>query len=87
MSSDELPEPGLDGAGSSAYHSLVPPDVHEADGNELATFSHDSWRYPASRSIIIRPQWIASSSSSPDEISGPLPSTPFGTEPRVLPRL
>eukprot|EP00965_Chrysotila_dentata_P147587 4872825-Pleurochrysis_carterae.AAC.1 len=40
--SDELPEPGLDGADSSTYHStLIPPDVHEADGDESATCSHD----------------------------------------------
>eukprot|EP00965_Chrysotila_dentata_P147017 4853237-Pleurochrysis_carterae.AAC.1 len=43
--------------------------------------------FPASRTIIVQPYWIASSSSSPNEVLGPLHTTPFGTEPHVRPRL
>eukprot|EP00965_Chrysotila_dentata_P149942 4951904-Pleurochrysis_carterae.AAC.1 len=92
-SSDELPEPGPDGAGSSAYHYLIPPDVPKADSDKSAASSPDPWRDATAalshahrspdRIIIIRQRSCMYSSSSPDEISGPLPTTPFGTEPRV----
>eukprot|EP00965_Chrysotila_dentata_P012173 399171-Pleurochrysis_carterae.AAC.1 len=43
-SSDGLPEPGADGAGSSTYHSLLPPDVPDAR-DESAASSPDPWRH------------------------------------------
>eukprot|EP00965_Chrysotila_dentata_P124290 4108897-Pleurochrysis_carterae.AAC.1 len=71
-SSDELLEPGADGAGSSTYHSLVPPVVPRADDDESAASSPGPWRHaqhPPDRPIIIRQRSGTYSSSSPDEIS------------------
>eukprot|EP00965_Chrysotila_dentata_P068118 2253282-Pleurochrysis_carterae.AAC.1 len=86
-SSDELLEPGADGAGSSTYHALVPQEASESDedGPRPLTFEdYFIFNSHSTRAIIIRPEWVlAPSPSSPTEISGSLPTTPFGPEPRV----
>eukprot|EP00965_Chrysotila_dentata_P062298 2064319-Pleurochrysis_carterae.AAC.1 len=79
-------EPGPDGEGSLAYHSLAPPDTPRADNDDLATSSPEPWRHAqhaSGRTVILRQLSGTCSSSSPDEISGSLPTTPFGAEPRV----
>eukprot|EP00965_Chrysotila_dentata_P180144 5948477-Pleurochrysis_carterae.AAC.1 len=88
-SSDELPEPGADGAGSSTYHALVPQEASESDedgpGPRPSTFEqYFIFNRDSERPMIIWPEWVTvRSPSSPDDISGSLPTTPFGPEPRV----
>eukprot|EP00965_Chrysotila_dentata_P079945 2636911-Pleurochrysis_carterae.AAC.1 len=51
-SSDGLPSPnpGADGAGSSAYHSAIPPIAYGADSNRSTTPSPDPWLDPVGAS-------------------------------------
>eukprot|EP00965_Chrysotila_dentata_P179733 5934549-Pleurochrysis_carterae.AAC.1 len=93
------PDSGADGAGSSAYHSAIPPIASGAGSDRSITPSPDPWldpvgaaahyaaeelrsvNRPPDRIYIVRPRSPSETSSSPDDVAGPLPSTPFGLEP------